>query len=244
VTVATPPDLFAPPLFAPLLIPALPSLNLSESERALIGWLQTRAMLQRQRMETARAYYRGLQRIGSLGIAIPPSWQQLRTIVGWPAKAVDPYADRLYVDGFRLANATDSDMALRQIWVANGMDGEQSLAFTDALSMGRAYITSAPRRAGDSPLMCVESPLNMAVSWDSGTPSPRPRCRRTGPDEQRTPPSTCRPDDPPRHRRQGPVGDHDRDVHNFGWVPVIRLANRPRSNNRDGARRSARRSCP
>lgn len=225
------------PLFSPLLIPALPNLNLSDSERSLIGWLQTRSMLLRQQMELREAYYQGTQIVTSLGIAIPPELAHLRTIVGWPAKAVDPYADRLRGDGFRLADATDSDMDLRDIWVANGMDGEQSLAFTDALAMGRSYITvGSPTEAGDEPVMCVESPLNMSVSWDVRYARPKAALQTYWLDEQRhaalyLPEQTIHlgTDD----RGQWQVTD--RDKHNFGWVPVIRLANRPRSNNRDGA---------
>jgi hypothetical protein len=218
------------------IIPELPALTLSDAERETLAWLENRAQQYRYLMEVTDAYYRGEQLIRSLGIAIPPELTQLRTIVGWPAKAVDPYVDRLYVDGFRLANATDSDMDLRDLWVANGMDGEQSLAFTDALAMGRGYITvGSPDEQGDAPRMCVESPLNMAVQWDSRTNRPKAALQTYWEGDAKhaalyLPEQTIQL----ATDVKGNWEITDRDEHGFGWVPVIRLANRPRSGERDG----------
>lgn len=224
------------PLFSPLLVPSLPSLSLTDSERALIGWLQNRAQIQRQYMYVTEAYYKGEQIVQSLGIAIPPELAHLKAVIGYPAKAVDPYVDRLRVDGFRLADATDSDMDLRDLWVANGMDGEQTLAFTDALAMGRGYLTlGSPEEPGDAPVMCVESPLNMSVSWDVRYARPKAALQTYWLDEQRH--AALYLPDQTIHLGTNDANEWeitDRDEHGFGWVPVIRLANRPRSNNRDG----------
>lgn len=228
---------FSQVLFSPLLIPALPSLNLSESEQQLIGWLQTRAWLLRQQMELRDVYYRGVETIESLGIAIPPQLQDLRSVVGWPAKAVDPIADRLSAQGFRLESATDSDADLRDIWVANDMDAEQTLGYVDALVMGRSFLTvGSPMTPGDAPVVCVESPLNMSVSWDVRSQTPKAVLQTYWVDEQMH--AALYLPDQTIHMGADDRGQWqitDRDMHDFGAVPVIRMANRPRSNNRDGS---------
>lgn len=227
---------FASPLFSPLILPTLPSLTLSEEERAEVAWLEARSLRRRSWLELTRAYYLGQQAIHSLGIAIPPSLAHLRTLVGWPAKAVDPYVDRLSVDSFRVKGATDSDQDLYDLWIANHLDADQKLAYRDALSMGPAYLTAgSPEDPGDAPVICVESPLNMFVRWDVRYAKPRSALQSYFQDERRhaalyLPGQTIHlgTDD------RGQWEITSRDVHGFDWVPVVRLANRPDTLNRDG----------
>lgn len=224
------------PRFSPIILPTLQSLFLSDEERAEIAWLEARTLRHRQFLELKRAYYLGEQIIVSLGIAIPPSLQHIRTLVGWPAKAVDPYVDRLSVDSFRVKGATDSDPDLYDMWVENHMDADQKLAYRDAFSMGPSYLTAgSPEDPGDVPVICVESPLNMAVHWDVRYARPKSALQSYFADDQRhaalyLPGQTIHlgTDD------QGQWQVTDRDVHGFDWVPVVRLANRPDTLNRDG----------
>lgn len=225
------------PYFSPVYIPTLPSLSLTEDERQLIGMLQLRAWRQRALMQLTDAYYRGEQVITNLEIAIPPELSLLRTLVGWPRIAVDPLVERLSADGFRLPTATDSDPYLEEVWLGNGMDAEQSLLFTDAFAMGRGWITlGSPAESGDVPVMCVESPLNIAVQWDVRSRKPKALLQSYWLNDRRhaalyTPNQTIHVDEDDNGQWQLT----DRDVHNFGMVTAVRLANKPRTNVRDGA---------
>jgi hypothetical protein len=223
--------------FSPTIIPTLPSVNLTDDERAMIQRLQSRAQLDRGDMMLTNAYYNGEQIIRNLKIAIPDEIaDQLRTLVGWPRIAVDPYVERLGADGFRIAGATDSNQDLWDLWDANGLQAEQSLAFTDALAMRRSYwLAGSPDEPGDAPRITVESPLNMAVLWDLG--GRRAKCALQGywvDDVMHAafmlPNSTVQiaQDD----RKQWQVVS--RDEHNFGVVPIARMANNPRADWRDG----------
>jgi len=223
--------------FSPTTIPTLPLVNLSDDERAMIGRLQSRAQLDRSDMLLTNSYYKGEQIIRNLKIAIPDEIAgQLRTLVGWSRIAVDPYVERLGADGFRLVGATDSDQDLWDMWDDNGLQAEQSLAFTDALAMGRSYwLVGSPDEPGGSPRITVESPLNMAVLWDlTGT---KAKCALQGywvDDVMHAalmlPDSTIQiaQDD----RKQWQIVD--RDDHGFGVVPIGRMANNPRADWRDG----------
>ena len=148
-------------------IPELPSLNLSDAERASLERLRERGLRERQHMELSLAYYLGEQVIQNLRIAVPKELEFLRTIVGWPSLAVDPYVERLAVDCFRLPTGTDADARLTEIWQANGLDAELPLAVTDALALRRGmWIVGSPAEQGGVPVVTVESPLHIAVDWD------------------------------------------------------------------------------
>ncbi len=225
------------PTYSPVYVPAMPSTVLSDDERRLIESLQMRGWDQRQQLELRDLYYRGLQVITNLRIAIPKELEHIRVVVGWPRQGIDPFVERLSAEGFRLPGATDADPDLEAVWSANGLDADQSLVFTDALVMGRAWIAvGSPASAGGSPVMAVESPLNMAVEWDLRAQSPRAALQSYWQDGRRhaalyTPEQTV-------HIAESDTGVWElvqRDMHGFGLVPLVRVANRARTYDRDGS---------
>lgn len=223
--------------FSPIVFPTLPSLQLTDDERAQIAKLQQIQWRQRYWMELTDSYYRGMQVVTNLGIAIPPELSGLRTLVGWGRIPVDPMVERLAVDGFRLKGATEVDDDLQQIWDDNAMGAEQKLAFIDALSMGRAWFTvGAPDEPGDSPKISVESPLNMVALWDSRTMKPKLALQTYWLDQawnaafyNLDETVFIRQDD----NRQWQVTN--REPHDLGMLPIVRMANEPSSRNRDGS---------
>jgi hypothetical protein len=232
------PSVLSMPSFSSVYIPDLPSLNLSEAERGTISRLQMKAWRQRAWMQLTDSYYRGMQIIQSLGIAVPPELDGLRVIVGWPrGAAVDPFVERLAIDSYRLATGTSADDALTDVMLANGFESEQSVAFLEALVAGRAYFTvGSPDEPGGAPDVCVESPLNMAVNWDLRGRAPKEALQSYWLDGYRhavlyLPNQTIYLAEDENATWQLA----DRDVHNFGMVPVIRMANRPRAADRDGS---------
>lgn len=225
------------PYFSPVFIPTLPNLSLSEEERGIISKLQMRAWRNRYWMELTDSYYRGMQVITSLNIAIPDELTYLRTVVGWPRKAVDPVVQRSAVDCFRLHGATDGDPDLEDVWIENGMDAELPLATTDSLAMGRGwFLLGSPASKGDAPKISVESPLNISASWDVASALPKEILQSYWLDGR-------------RHAvlyilgQTIYIGEDDdgiwqltnRDKHGMDFIPAQRMANSPRSHDRDGA---------
>jgi hypothetical protein len=182
------------------------------------------------------SYYDGLQRFQNLGISIPPQLAGVRTVVDWPRICVDPLVQRCVLDGFRIPGATDVDSEFAAHVQANDLDAELPLGFLDALVTGRGYaIVGSPDEPGDSPLVTVESPLNMAATWD-------PRTRRMTAAYQSFEAEGVYsavlylPDETiGMSRDQSSLWAIDyRDRHGFGQVPVVRLVNRARSSDREG----------
>lgn len=237
MTVSNPFGSFADPAFPHSTIPTMPLLGLSDSERALIETLRNQAYRLRADMLLTESYYLGVQVIQNLRIAIPKELEFLRTLVGWPAMAVDPYVERLRADSFRVPDATEGDDYLADIFADNDFASEQSLAFTDALSMGRSYwMVGSPLETGGAPQVTVESPLNMGVLWDLRGTTPRAAMQEYWSSDGRRRGALLVPNQTV-HLAENDKGEwevFDRDEHGFDFVPVVRMAHRPRTNNRDG----------
>jgi hypothetical protein len=153
-------------------LPPANPIGLTDDEQRLIGGLSTKLTFQSTMVELNWLYYDGSQRMANLGISVPPVLAGIRTVVDWPRICVDPLVQRCILDGFRLPGATDIDTELAEHLQANDFDGEAPLAFLDALVAGRGYmIVGSPDTPGDSPLVTIESPLNLTMTWD-------PRSRR------------------------------------------------------------------
>lgn len=210
--------------------------GLSDDEQSLLTGLAFRLTTQSVYSSLRYAYYDGLQRMQNMGISVPPQLAGVRTVVDWPRICVDPLVQRAIPDGFRLAGATDVDDELLVHWNANDMDAEAPLAFLDALVTGRGYmIVGSPDEDGDSPLVTVESPSNLALTWD-------PRTRRvTAAYQAYEAEGVFRsvlylPDQTVSMSRYESAqwAIDDRDEHGFGEVPVVRFPNRQRTTDREG----------
>lgn len=220
---------------ASLPAPSLPN-DLSEDEQRLCQGLSTKLSMLSVQMLERIAYYEGTQRLANLGVSIPQQLANVRTVVDWPRVCIDPLLPRAVVDGFRMPGATDIDEELQEHWQANDLDAEFPLTELDSLICGRGYmIVGSPDRPGDSPVVTVESPLNLAMTWDPRTRRPTAayqayevegvfRAVLYLPNETITMSRT----------QTDPWVVEDRDQHNFGDVPVRRFPNRQRSSDREG----------
>lgn len=224
-------------------IPELSLLHLSDDELALINVLRADMLRDRWALQLRDAYFNGEQLVRDLGISIPPQLKGLHTVIGWPRVGVESLEERLDLEAFRWADGADSS-DLSEIVEANDLLDEASLAHTDALIYGREYLAVGSGDCGEDcpPLITVESPLDMTLLWDArlrmGTAALR-ECQADGfvesgleermivlylPDQTIT-------------ALPSPSGGWeviDRDIHQLGVVPVVRLANRQRTADRVG----------
>ncbi|MFZ3592330.1 phage portal protein [Streptomyces sp. BH104] len=224
-------------------IPDLPLLTLSDDELALINVLRADMLRDRWELQLRDAYFNGEQLVRDLGISIPPQLKGLHTVIGWPRVGVESLEERLDLEAFRWADGSDSS-ELREIADSNDLFDESSLAHLDSLVYGREYLAIGSGDCGDDcpPLISVESPLDMTLMWDArlrmGTAALR-ECQadsfvESGPEERMLvlylPDQTvmCVPSE------SGGWEVVDRDMHNLGVVPVVRMANRQRTADRVG----------
>jgi hypothetical protein len=224
-----------------LSIPELPLLTLSNDELALVQLLRADMLRDRWSLQLRDAYFNGEQLVRDLGISIPPQLKGLHTVIGWPRVGVESLEERLDLEAFRWADGADS-RELSEIAEANDLFDESSLAHLDALVYGREYLAVGSGEGDAPPLISVESPLDMTVLWDARLRMSSAALRECAADsfidadpDQRMlvlylPDQTvmCIPSE------SGGWEVIDRDVHNLGVVPVVRMANRQRTADRVG----------
>lgn len=230
---------FSATRFSTAVTPTLPSLGLSADEQQTIGLLRNQYQRTAATMAMCEKYYKGEQEIKNLRIAVPKELEAfIQSRVGWGSMAVDPYVERLNADCFRQVNATDGDEYLMAMMDANNFASEQTLAYTDALSMGPSYwVVGSPESRGDAPVITVESPLNTAVLWNLRGTSPRALMQEYWAEDGKRR-GAMLVKGKTVHLAQNDKGEWvvaERDEHGFDFVPVVRMANRPRTNNRSGS---------
>jgi hypothetical protein len=225
-------------------IPELPLLTLSDDELALVQVLRADMLRDRWSLQLRDSYFNGEQLVRDLGISIPPQLKGLHTVIGWPRVGVESLEERLDLEAFRWADGADSS-ELSEIAEANDLFDESSLAHLDALVYGREYLAVGSGGCGTDecpPLITAESPLDMTVMWDARLRMSTAALRECAADSfidadpgQRMlvlylPDQTVMavPSD------SGGWEVVDRDIHNLGVVPVVRLANRQRTADRVG----------
>ena len=216
-----------------LSIPELPLLTLSDAESGLLTALRTDLLSARGRLELLDAYFNGEQIIRDLGISIPPQLRGLHTVIGWPRIGVESLEQRLDLEAFRWADGSDSS-DLEEIAESNDLYDEASLAHLDALTYGREYVAVGSGEDGDPPLITFESPLDMTMFWDARLRMATAALRESVEDGVRI--ATLYLPDQTVYAAQSSTGWEvfDRDIHNLGMVPVLRLANRQRTADRVG----------
>lgn len=200
-------------------------------------------------------YYEGLQPLSYMHPQLVEEiGDQLRqVIVNWPRLVVDSLEERLDVEGFRYAVPGSSEAddesddvtedELWRIWQANGLDEGSQQAHVDALVMRRSFmIVGSNSKDPTTPLITVESPLQMEVDYEPATRAVRAAMKRwyevdpvTGAirDERAT---IYLPDVTVHYAKKTPGGweEESKDDHKLGVVPVVPLVNRGRILNPGG----------
>ena len=173
-------------------------------------------------------YFEGKNLLKDFQISIPPALRAVESVVGWPGTTVQVLEERLDLEGFMAADT----LGLNDIYRANDLDVESSLGHLDSLIYGTGFIVVGKGRDGEpDPLITIESPRRMTGTYDL-------RLRRL------TSALALDRDDAGRPQfgtlylpnetitvewTNGSPVEIDRDVHNLGRVPVVYLANNPRS---------------
>lgn len=190
-------------------------------------------------LEDLNRYYEGKQPLAYLNDELLEELgDEIRQVViNWPRLVVDSLENRLDVEGFRYADDESAAKDLWAIWQANKMPGSAQQAHVDALVMRRSFLTvGTNERDPNTPLVTVESPLQMQVDWDPRTRSVRAALKRWHEQDPLTDAITDRyatlylPDMTVHYKQTSVTSweETDRDEHKLGEVPVVPLVNRPR----------------
>lgn len=116
--------------------------------------------------DALQAYMDGNSRPDAVGISLPPKTRVLELVLNWPGLVVNTVEARLDVEGFLLADGTDTDDELWKWWQTNDLDLESSLLHRETLGMGRSFVIVGNHPEEGVPAITVHTELGMAVSMD------------------------------------------------------------------------------
>lgn len=160
-----------------------------------------------------------------------------QVVLAWPQLVVDAVEERLDIEGYRLPSADSGDDDLWKVWQDNDLDDESSQGHVDALALSRSYICVG---AGDdlaSPVVTLESALEVHAVTDPRTRQVVGAVRRWYQHpwdvaRERSDYATLYLPDRTVHFEDGK--ELGRDEHRLGMVPVVPLVNRARLADRRG----------
>lgn len=203
-------------------------MSLTQSEIDLVEELRKKLASHDAKNYLLERYYEGKQRLKDFRISIPPQLTAVESVVGWAGTAVDVLEERLDFEGY----IAPDTLGLNDVFRQNDLDLESSLGHKDALVYGTGFVIVGKGADGEpDTLITIESPKRVTAKYNL-------RLRRAvaalalDRDEVGHPVSGSLylPDETiTLEYSNGVWVDVDRDQHNLGRLPVVPLANNPRS---------------
>ncbi|RSX56764.1 phage portal protein [Bifidobacterium samirii] len=208
--------------------------RLSDDDAGLVRSLAYRLARLRGTHREWDDYYRGAQRLQSIGIAVPPQLRPFIFPLNWPRVTVDTIVQRQRVRSFSMPDDETASRMLREIWEANNMESQQVLNHTETRVQGHGFVAvGANPRDPDHPLITVESARNMIARVDPR--DGRVECALRVYADQFAPglaPEYATLYTPDYTlwlaKEHGRWTLTDRDDHHLGRTPVVQFLNRPR----------------
>lgn len=215
--------------------PAFLSLSLlSDDDARLVDELSNRLSVYDAANAQAVAYYEGTQTVEQFGISIPPSMRNATIVAGWGGTVVDVLEERL--DWLGWASEVD-DFGLAEVYAANSLDVDSGMAHLDSLIFGTSFVSVGTGEAGEpSPLITPHSPRTMTGAWDARTRRLAAALAISRVEHGTAVEWTLYlPDETVQvARRNGVLVVVDRDRHNLGRVPIVKMPNRIRASREAG----------
>ncbi|MEJ6019866.1 phage portal protein [Corynebacterium sp. H113] len=214
-------------------------IGLSKDEQALLSRLHVKWMQQRKQDEENKKYFKGLQNIAQLGIAIPPEMEPFAFPMNWCRMYVETLEQRMDVRLLLRSGDAEEDEELRADWEANSLELEHHLAQTDLLKYGRcvASVSWPDRATGQTrPVIRVENPQDISVEVNPVTRAMTGALRVYTDDTGLRQFMTLYLPDETVHISQdtGVYRVSQRDRHGLGRVPIVCQWNRRESGRFDG----------
>jgi hypothetical protein len=148
--------------------------DLSQPDPGSPRWWLTRlhkAIAERREWtELFDAYYRGDHPLPWLPSQAVAEFRRIlrMTRSNYMGLVVDATAERLAVEGFRLAGTDGADEDTWRIWQANNLDSDADKGMLEALIHGTAYTLVQPNGT-DTPDIWIEHPSQAIVAYEPGT---------------------------------------------------------------------------
>lgn len=128
--------------------------------------------LELKTLRLLNSYYEGTQPLAYMHPDLQAELEDRirQVVVNWPRLVVDSIEERLDVEGFRYPDVDAPDDELQRVWQANNLDEWSQPGHVDSMVMKRAFtVVSHNDDDKKTPLVSVESPLEMHAELDPAT---------------------------------------------------------------------------
>lgn len=205
---------------------------LTAEEMALIDKLKRQLDATAVDDERHEKYYRGLQQVEQLGMAIPPKMRQFLVVANWPRVVVDTVVARQQLRGMFLPGEDTLNPELEAISLASNLTAHLKMFNRDRRVFGRAFMSVGTNENDPNlPLIRAESPREMAAFIDPRLEIVTSAARFYGVNQETGESPTNLALYLPDYTVWAQKVDGDwvevgRDNHNLGQVPVVMHLNR------------------
>ncbi|MGV4377942.1 phage portal protein [Trueperella pyogenes] len=139
--------------------------TLTDAQWALVGRLEKMIKAKRRRNELRSAYMDGKHLLTKLPPSSPPYLNQLRTVLGWPAKAVEALARRIRLDGFDFPGDA---LGVDELLAANDYFAMSAQAQVSALVHSTVFVTVTAGGVGEPDAVVSHvTAMNGTGEWDT-----------------------------------------------------------------------------
>ncbi len=142
----------------------LPRTFLDDDDRDLLSYLLGIIGRRSARNQVLSDYYDSRALVKSLAMAVPPEFDQLNTVCGWPGTVVDVLNERRAIDHILVPTDAGLEAQLHAVWADNDMDSEASQLQLSEMIHGIAFVVVA--RQDDRTIVLPTPATRMTAEYD------------------------------------------------------------------------------
>ena len=144
--------------------PRVPSTFLADDDRDLLSYLLSTIGRRYRRNDALSLAYDSRRLVPSLGMAIPPEFDQLHTVLGWSSTVVDTLNERRTIDHIEIPGSPEFGGMLGEAWDDNDMASESTQLQLSEMIHGIAFVVVARQ---DGRTIVLPTPATrMTVEYD------------------------------------------------------------------------------
>lgn len=145
--------------------PRVPVSFLADDDRDLLAYLLGQIGRKRHNNRLLAEYYDARALVKSLAMAVPPEFDQLNTVVGWPGTVVDVLNERRTIDHINVPDSVEFTDMVNAVWDDNDMDAEAPQLQLSEMIHGIAFVVVA--RSEDGRTIVLPTPATrMTAEYD------------------------------------------------------------------------------
>jgi hypothetical protein len=144
--------------------PRVPVRFLADDDRDLLGYLLGVIGRKKRKNQALADYYDSRMLVKSLAMAVPPEFDRLETVCGWPGTVLDVLNERRTIDHIVVPDSAEMTDLINAAWDANDLDSEAPQAQLSEGMHGISFVVVA--RDDDRTIVLPTPATRMTAEYD------------------------------------------------------------------------------